>query len=73
MAGKSIKDLAICQARVKHLLQPKVKSLSVCVCEIVNLTPNHQQIQITVKQLKSEEFSQNLTPKSNFQKSSPLM
>ena len=71
MTGKSIKNLAIWQARVKHLLQPKAKSLS--VCEIVNLTPNHQQIQITVKQLKSEEFSQNLTPKSNFQKSSPLM
>ena len=60
MAGKSIKNLAIWQARVKHLLQPKAKSLS--VCEIVNLTPNHQQIQITVEQLKSEEFSQNLTP-----------
>ena len=55
MAGKSIKNLAICQARVKHLLQPKANSLS--VCEIVNLTPNHQQIQITVEQLKSEEFS----------------
>ena len=60
MAGKSIKNLAICQARVKHLLQPKAKSLS--VCEIVNLTPNHQQIQITVEQLKSKEFSQILTP-----------
>ena len=52
MAGKSIKNLAICQARFKHLLQPKAKSLSVCVCEIINLTPNHQQIQITVEQLK---------------------
>ena len=57
MARKSIKNLAICQARVKHLLQPKAKSLS--VCELVNLTPNHQQIQITVEQLELEEFSQN--------------
>ena len=62
MAGKSIKNLTLCQARVKHLLQLKAKSLSVCVCEIVNLSPNYQQIQITVEQLKSEEFSQNLTP-----------
>ena len=60
MVGKSIKNLAICQARVKHLLQPRAKSLS--VCEIVNLTPNHQQIQITIEQLKLEKFSQNLTP-----------
>ena len=60
MTRKSIKNLAICQARVKHLLQTKAKYLS--VCEIVNLTPNHQQIQITVEQLKSKEFSQNLTP-----------
>ena len=37
-----------------------------CVCEIVDLTPNHQQIQITVEQLKSEEFSQNLTPYVQF-------
>ena len=29
MAGKSIKNLAICEARVKHLLQLKAKSLSV--------------------------------------------
>ena len=60
MTGKSIKNLAIFQARVKYLLQPKAKSLS--VCEIVNLTPNHQKIQIIVEQLKSAEFSQNLTP-----------
>ena len=31
MAGKSIKNLTLCQARVKHLLQLKAKSLSVCV------------------------------------------
>ena len=52
MAGKSIKNLAICQARVMHLLQPKAKVLE-CMCKIVNLTPNHQQIQIIVEQLTS--------------------
>ena len=36
------------------------------MCDIVNLTPNHQQIQITVEQLKLEEFSQNLTLKVQF-------
>ena len=61
MAGKSIKNLAICQARVKHLLQPKAKSLSVYVwnTQFNSKPPANSNI---VEQLKSEEFSQNLTP-----------